>query len=91
MRFNRVKIRLDQKVFASAGWDGRVRIFSWKSLRPLAVLTEHKRNVLDLIYSPGTVQLWSPATACPAACALCAEMRCPAHTLRALDLCQRSF
>lgn len=56
---NRIRIRPhDQKVFASAGWDGRVRVFSWKSLRPLAVLTEHKRNVLDLAYSPGSVAMW---------------------------------
>lgn len=56
---NRIQIRADQKVFASGGWDGKVRVFSWKSLRPLAVLTEHKRNVLDLIYSPGKVELWN--------------------------------
>ena len=56
---NRIRIRPhDQKVFASAGWDGRVRVFSWKSLRPLAVLTEHKRNVLDVVYSPGIVSMW---------------------------------
>lgn len=56
---NRIRVRArDQKVFASAGWDGRVRVFSWKSLRPLAVLTEHKRNVLDLVYSPGVVAMW---------------------------------
>lgn len=56
---NRIRVRPhDQKVFASAGWDGRVRVFSWRSLRPLAVLTEHKRNVLDLVYSPGVVSMW---------------------------------
>lgn len=56
---NRIRVRPhDQKVFASAGWDGRVRVFSWKSLRPLAILTEHKRNVLDLVYSPGKVSMW---------------------------------
>lgn len=56
---NRIRVRPhDQKVFASAGWDGRVRVFSWRSLRPLAVLTEHKRNVLDLCYSPGVVSMW---------------------------------
>lgn len=56
---NRIRVRArDQKVFASAGWDGRVRVFSWKSLRPLAVLTQHKRNVLDLVYSPGIVSMW---------------------------------
>ncbi|XP_034476161.1 guanine nucleotide-binding protein subunit beta-like protein 1 [Drosophila innubila] len=56
---NCVRIRPDQKVFASAGWDGRIRIFSWKSLRPLAVLTQHKQGgVMDLAYSPQPVSMW---------------------------------
>ncbi|XP_059608586.1 guanine nucleotide-binding protein subunit beta-like protein 1 isoform X2 [Phlebotomus argentipes] len=53
-----VRIRPDRKVFVSGGWDGRVRVFSWKSLRPLAVLTEHKKGVLDVAFSPGSVDLW---------------------------------
>ncbi|SPP74969.1 guanine nucleotide-binding protein subunit beta-like protein 1 [Drosophila guanche] len=56
---NCVRIRADQKVFASAGWDGRIRIFSWKSLRPLAVLTQHKQGgVMDLAYSRQPVAMW---------------------------------
>ncbi|ALC42686.1 CG13192 [Drosophila busckii] len=56
---NCVRIRADQKVFASAGWDGRIRIFSWKSLRPLAVLTQHKQGgVMDLAYSTQPVAMW---------------------------------
>lgn len=56
---NCVRIRADQKVFASGGWDGRIRIFSWKSLRPLAVLTQHKQGgVLDLAYSEQPVSMW---------------------------------
>lgn len=55
---HRVRIRKDLKVFVSAGWDGRLRIFSWKSLRPLAVLTEHKAEVLDVAYSDGKVTMW---------------------------------
>lgn len=54
---NRIAIRQDRRVFATAGWDGKVRLFSWKSLRPLAVLTEHKKNVMDLTYSP--TPLWT--------------------------------
>jgi len=46
-------------VFASGGWDGRIRIFSWKSLRPLAVLTQHKNGgVMDLAYSSQQVAMW---------------------------------
>lgn len=57
---NCLRIRSDQKVFASGGWDGRIRIFSWKSLRPLAVLTEHKNGgVMDIAYSTGKVQMWN--------------------------------
>ncbi|XP_058826680.1 guanine nucleotide-binding protein subunit beta-like protein 1 [Topomyia yanbarensis] len=55
---HRVRIRKDLKVFASAGWDGRVRIFSWKSLRPLAVLTEHKGELMDIVYSDEKVSMW---------------------------------
>ncbi|XP_061397780.1 guanine nucleotide-binding protein subunit beta-like protein 1 [Musca vetustissima] len=56
---NCIKIRQDQKVFCAGGWDGRVRIFSWKSLRPLAVLTEHKSGaIMDIAYSTGPVAMW---------------------------------
>lgn len=56
---HRLRIRKDLKVFSSAGWDGRIRIFSWKSLRPLAVLTEHRGGeLLDLTYSEDKVSMW---------------------------------
>lgn len=47
---NCAKIRRDAKIFCTAGWDSKIRVFSWKSLRPLAALTEHKGSVLDLVY-----------------------------------------
>jgi len=53
-----VRIRKDRKVFCTGGWDGRIRIFSWKSLRPLAVLTEHKAEVMDIAHSQGKVSFW---------------------------------
>lgn len=56
---NRVQTRSDGKVFASAGWDGNIRIFSWYSLRPLVVLTEHGSAVQDLVYSSQKVSLWN--------------------------------
>lgn len=55
---NCVRIRKDQKVFSTGGSDGRVRVFSWKSLRPLTVLTEHRSTLNDIAYSPGKVELW---------------------------------
>lgn len=56
---NCIRIRKDRKVFCSGGWDGRVRIFSWKSLRPLTVLTDHKAAVTDIAYSEQKVDLWN--------------------------------
>ncbi|KAM9858673.1 guanine nucleotide-binding protein subunit beta-like protein 1 [Aulostomus maculatus] len=44
-------IRGDGKLMASAGWDHRVRIFSWKKLRPLAVLQYHTDMVLSVAFS----------------------------------------
>ncbi|KAH0546259.1 guanine nucleotide-binding protein subunit beta-like protein 1 [Cotesia glomerata] len=51
--------RPDSKVFAAGGWDGRVRIFSWKTLRPLAVLNQHRSNIFDIIYSKEKVQAFN--------------------------------
>ncbi|XP_067627331.1 guanine nucleotide-binding protein subunit beta-like protein 1 [Eurosta solidaginis] len=60
---NCIRIRDDQKVFATGGWDGRVRVFSWRSLRPLAVLTEHKNasggGIMDIAYSEDKVSMWN--------------------------------
>lgn len=56
---NCVKIRNDRKVFSVGGWDGRIRIYSWNSLRPLAVLTDHKVAVTDIAHSIGRVSLWN--------------------------------
>uniref|UniRef100_A0A1A8HYC3 Guanine nucleotide binding protein (G protein), beta polypeptide 1-like n=1 Tax=Nothobranchius kuhntae TaxID=321403 RepID=A0A1A8HYC3_NOTKU len=44
-------IREDGRILASAGWDDRVRIFSWKKLRPLAVLQYHTDMVLSVAFS----------------------------------------
>jgi guanine nucleotide-binding protein subunit beta-like protein 1 len=55
---NKVQSRVDGKVFASGGWDGHIRIFSWFSLRPLVVLTEHKQAIQDVVYSTEKVSLW---------------------------------
>lgn len=56
---NVVKLRPDRKIFVSGGWDGRLRLFSWKSLRLLAVLTEHQEGVTDVQFSPKTVKYWN--------------------------------
>ncbi|KAI7906523.1 WD40-repeat-containing domain protein [Cokeromyces recurvatus] len=44
-----LKIRsTDNKIFASGGFDGKIRIFSIKTMKPLAVLTTHKNTVYGL-------------------------------------------
>ncbi|KAF9185500.1 Guanine nucleotide binding protein (G protein), beta polypeptide 1-like [Haplosporangium sp. Z 767] len=40
-----VKVRNDNKILALAGWDGRIRIFSCKTLKPLAVLKYHREGL----------------------------------------------
>lgn len=41
-----VKVRTDCKIIAAGGWhDGSVRVFGFKSLKPLAVLTYHSGTV----------------------------------------------
>ena len=45
----------DERIFATAGWDGRVRIFDWNRLRPLAILKHHEASVCSLAFSPHPV------------------------------------
>ncbi|XP_050348692.1 guanine nucleotide-binding protein subunit beta-like protein 1 [Nymphalis io] len=56
---NKVCTRSDGRVFASGGWDGHIRIFSWFSLRQLVVLTEHRQAVQDVVYSSQKVSFWN--------------------------------
>ncbi|KAF0533488.1 WD40 repeat-like protein [Gigaspora margarita] len=46
-----VKIRSDGKIFATAGWDTKIRIFSSKSMKPLAILSYHRESVYALAFS----------------------------------------
>jgi WD40 repeat protein len=51
-------VRADSRVAAAGGWDGRVRLFSWRRperLRPVAVLQFHSGPVEALAFSPGPV------------------------------------
>ncbi|XP_077016473.1 guanine nucleotide-binding protein subunit beta-like protein 1 isoform X2 [Tamandua tetradactyla] len=40
-----VTLRPDRRILATAGWDGRVRVFRWRTMRPLAVLDFHRAPV----------------------------------------------
>lgn len=48
---NAVKIRGDGKIVITAGQDKAIRVFSWKSLKPLAVLVWHRKPVFSLAWS----------------------------------------
>jgi len=39
-----LQVRDDGKIFATAGWDGRVRVYAVKTMRELAVLKWHKEG-----------------------------------------------
>ncbi|XP_015602838.1 guanine nucleotide-binding protein subunit beta-like protein 1 [Cephus cinctus] len=53
-----ITTRPDAKVFTAGGWDGRLRIFSWKTLRPLVVLDQHRATILDVVYSNSKVEAY---------------------------------
>jgi WD40 repeat protein len=50
--FSTVRIRSDQRILATAGWDHRVRIFHTRKLQPLAILKYHTESVFGLDFSP---------------------------------------
>lgn len=43
-----LRIRSDGKIVVVAGWDGKIRIFGFKSLKPLAVLKYHREDLKGL-------------------------------------------
>ncbi|CAM9344334.1 unnamed protein product [Discosporangium mesarthrocarpum] len=47
-----VEIRPDEKLLTAGGWDRRLRIFSWRDPRPLAILRCHEESVYCVDYSP---------------------------------------
>ena len=47
-----VTCRHDGRIFASACWDGSVRVFDSKRLRPLAVLSHHTGSAYALAFAP---------------------------------------
>ncbi|KAI8062247.1 WD40-repeat-containing domain protein [Gongronella butleri] len=45
-----VTIRPDNKIFATGGYDAKIRVFSMKTMAPLAVLTYHQDSVYAVAY-----------------------------------------
>ncbi|KAK5996964.1 ASTRA-associated protein 1 [Cladobotryum mycophilum] len=61
-----LKVRSDGKIFATAGWDSRIRVYSAKTLKELAVLHWHKVGAYAVAFS--TVEAPnSQSTAAPTA------------------------
>ncbi|RKF61816.1 ASTRA-associated protein 1 [Erysiphe neolycopersici] len=46
-----IKIRNDGKIFATAGWDGRVRVYSCRALCEVAVLKWHKQGCYAVAFA----------------------------------------
>lgn len=46
-----LRIRSDGKIFATAGWDSKVRVYATKSLKELAVLKWHKEGCYSLAFA----------------------------------------
>ncbi|KAL0053659.1 hypothetical protein WJX82_009020 [Trebouxia sp. C0006] len=63
-------IRQDQRLFATAGWDGKIRVFHYKKQKALAFLQYHKKGLTALAFDSrgqrlvsasrdGNIALWS--------------------------------
>lgn len=46
-----VSIRPDRKILATAGWDHRIRVFHWRTMKPLAVLDFHSASVYCVAFA----------------------------------------
>ncbi|XP_065840545.1 guanine nucleotide-binding protein subunit beta-like protein 1 [Oscarella lobularis] len=64
-----IAIRNDLKICATGGSDGKIRMYAWKTLKPLAVLTLHSNQIYSLDFAENNflaagskeqrVSLWS--------------------------------
>ena len=45
-------LRADGKILAAGSWDGAVRVFETRGMRPLAVMRQHRDCVFDVDYAP---------------------------------------
>lgn len=52
-------IRQDQRLFATAGWDGKIRVFHYRKHKALAVLQYHKKGLTALAFHPKDQRLIS--------------------------------
>jgi len=76
-----LRVRSDGKIFATAGWDARIRVYSAKAMRELAVLKWHKDGCYAVAFAsinPEKDHSSTPATSASREVA-------PAHQGSALD------
>lgn len=60
---NDLRIRsCDCRVFATAGWDHRVRVWAWRRPRPLAVLRFHVASVTSVDFNPANRSVLASAS-----------------------------
>jgi len=52
-----LKIRNDQKIFASGGWDHQIRLFGMKKMKSIARLNYHSDRINSIDFSKGHIQL----------------------------------
>ena len=57
-----LKMRSDAKIFATAGWDSRNRVYSYKTMKEMAVLKWHKEGCYAIALADVNVSLHSVAT-----------------------------
>lgn len=48
---NSVSVRGDARLFATGGWDNRVRLFTWPKASPLAILEYHRAAINVVVWS----------------------------------------
>lgn len=53
-----IKIRPDKKLFTCGSWDGNAIIYSWKSMRKLATLKEHRAEITDIAFSDCSISMF---------------------------------
>ena len=57
-----LRIRSDGKIFATAGWDARVRVYSAKTMKELAVLKWHKTGCYATAFAQTEISVQEPET-----------------------------
>ncbi|KAE8372027.1 ASTRA-associated protein 1 [Aspergillus bertholletiae] len=58
-----VRVRSDGKIFATAGWDSRIRVYSCKTMRELAVLKWHKEGCYTVAFADVSTSVGSGVAA----------------------------